>query len=50
MKTKLMFMEDEKVEINSQLIRIARMCSFLKSLRTKIVIKFFKMFFDAGVF
>ena len=42
-----MFIQDTKVEINSQLIRITRIFSFLKkSLKKKIVINFFMTFFQ----
>ena len=43
-------MQDKKVKINSQLIRITRIFSFLnKTIEKEIVITFFMMFFNAEV-
>ena len=41
-------MQDEKVEINSQLIRMTKKRK-KKSFKKKIIINFFMMFFHAGV-
>ena len=46
-------MEDKKIDIISQLIRITRISSFLKKkkyLKKKIAINFFTMFFNARIF